>query len=178
MMEPMNPGLVEAAQAGDARAWAELVCVSQDLAMAVAVSHAPWDDASDAAQEAFAPALVHLGELRDPSAFPGWFATVVRTACSRRSRKATRRHRDARQASQIVAADLARPAVATAWGAVTKSIAGPSMPTPPYQSTIATTAARASPRHRSDPKSLIAPPYPKKLRSRLRGSRRPHGHLR
>ncbi len=83
-----TPRLVEAAQAGDAGASEELVRGSQDLAMAVAVGHAPtWEDARDAAQEAFATALVHLGDLRDPAAFPGWLAALVRSACSRRTRR-------------------------------------------------------------------------------------------
>lgn len=56
--------------------------------MAVAVGHAPtWEDARDAAQEAFAAAFVHLDGLRDPAAFPGWLAALVRSACSRRTRR-------------------------------------------------------------------------------------------
>lgn len=84
----MKPTLVEAAQEGDALAWAELVRSSQDLAVAVAVGRSPsWDDARDAAQEAFGMAFVHLGELRDPEAFPAWLASLVRTVCSRRARR-------------------------------------------------------------------------------------------
>jgi RNA polymerase sigma factor (sigma-70 family) len=87
-MNPMKVALVDAAREGDARAWTELVRCSQDLAVAVAVGRSPsWDDAQDAAQEAFAMAFVHLGELRDPEAFPAWLASLVRTACSRRTRR-------------------------------------------------------------------------------------------
>jgi RNA polymerase sigma factor (sigma-70 family) len=46
-----------------------------------------WDNAADAAQEAFAQAFRHIDELVDPQAFPAWFATLVRTACSRQTRK-------------------------------------------------------------------------------------------
>src|SRR5262249_6528744 len=38
------------------------------------------------AQEAFGIAYRKLGALDDPAAFPGWFAAIVRTACSRHTR--------------------------------------------------------------------------------------------
>ena len=44
--------------------------------MAVACS-GDWDGAPDAAQEAFGLAFRKLGDLEDPDAFPGWFATLV-----------------------------------------------------------------------------------------------------
>jgi RNA polymerase sigma factor (sigma-70 family) len=42
--------------------------------------------AEDAAQEAFVTAYCFLDDLRDPSAFPGWFRRIVRTHCHRLTR--------------------------------------------------------------------------------------------
>jgi RNA polymerase sigma factor (sigma-70 family) len=39
--------------------------------------------AEDAVQEAFVTALRRMGDLREPSAFPGWFRQIVRTECHR-----------------------------------------------------------------------------------------------
>lgn len=39
--------------------------------------------AEDAVQEAFVFLLTRLGDLRDPSAFWGWFRQIVRTQCTR-----------------------------------------------------------------------------------------------
>jgi RNA polymerase sigma factor (sigma-70 family) len=82
------PSVVQAAQTGDATAWTELVERFQDFAVAVALGHgSDWDAARDVAQEAFLLAVVKLDSLRDPAAFPGWFAALVRTACGRRARQ-------------------------------------------------------------------------------------------
>jgi len=43
--------------------------------------------AEDAVQEAFITALRRLDDLREPSAFPGWFRQIVRTECNRILRK-------------------------------------------------------------------------------------------
>ena len=43
--------------------------------------------AEDAVQEAFLTCLRRLGDLREPAAFPGWFRQIVRTACSRITRR-------------------------------------------------------------------------------------------
>src|SRR5215469_17933446 len=80
--------VVEAARAGSPDAWAELVARFQDVAVATALG---WsgdvESARDAAQEAFALAFRHLHELEDVSAFPAWFRSLVRTACSRQRRR-------------------------------------------------------------------------------------------
>src|SRR5215469_4261905 len=80
--------VVEAARAGSPDAWAELVARFQDVAVATALG---WsgevESARDAAQEAFALAFRHLGELEDASAFPAWFLRLVRTACHRQRRR-------------------------------------------------------------------------------------------
>lgn len=60
------------------RAWAE------DLAAAL-VSDSGL--AEDVVQEAFATAVLRLGELRDPAAFPGWLRQIVRTHANRVTRK-------------------------------------------------------------------------------------------
>jgi RNA polymerase sigma-70 factor, ECF subfamily len=79
--------LVVAARGADAGAWAALIERFQDLAVAVSLGILTDPEAAqDAAQEAFLLAATHIGGLRDPAAFPGWFARVVRTACSRRLR--------------------------------------------------------------------------------------------
>jgi RNA polymerase sigma factor (sigma-70 family) len=80
--------VIEAAQHGDHAAWCELVARFQDFAVGMAVAcSGDWDAAPDAAQEAFGLAFRRLADLEDPDAFPGWFATLVRTACSRRARR-------------------------------------------------------------------------------------------
>src|SRR5689334_12125737 len=43
--------------------------------------------AQDAVQEAFIAAYEHLDQLRDASAFPGWFKRIVLTQCSRMTRR-------------------------------------------------------------------------------------------
>jgi RNA polymerase sigma factor (sigma-70 family) len=85
---PDASSLVERAAGGDVAAWDDLVGEFQDVALALALhwSH-DWDAARDIAQEAFLLAFRHLGELRDPRAFPAWFTAVVRTACRRHARR-------------------------------------------------------------------------------------------
>jgi RNA polymerase sigma factor (sigma-70 family) len=80
--------IVGRAAGGDLDAWSLLVGRFEDAAVAMAVAAGCWDDAADVAQEAFALAFRHLGSLRDPQAFPAWFATLVRTAAGRRHRRA------------------------------------------------------------------------------------------
>ena len=78
--------VVEAAQRGEHAAWSELVARFQDFAVGMAVAcSGDWDAAPDAAQEAFGLAFRKLDDLEDPDVFAGWFATLVRTACSRRT---------------------------------------------------------------------------------------------
>src|SRR3982074_1733977 len=80
--------VVEAGGAGGADAWAELVGRFQDVAVATALGWSGDAEAArDAAQEAFALAFAHLGELADPAAFAAWFLRLVRTACHRQRRR-------------------------------------------------------------------------------------------
>jgi RNA polymerase sigma factor (sigma-70 family) len=79
--------LVTSARSGDAAAWSELVGRFQDAAVGIAIGcSGDWDGARDRAQEAFALAFRNLEQLDDVDAFPAWFSTLVRTACSRRAR--------------------------------------------------------------------------------------------
>lgn len=79
---------VAAAQTGDTDAYAQMVHNFQDMAMGYA--YALLKDfhlAQDAAQEAFIDAYLHLSQLREPEAFPGWFRTVVFKHADRIRRK-------------------------------------------------------------------------------------------
>ena len=81
--------IVQAARGGELRAWERLVEAFQDMAVGLALGRlGDFDAAHEAAQEAFALALERIEQLREPAAFPGWFAAIVRTACSRRLRLA------------------------------------------------------------------------------------------
>jgi len=79
---------VEAAQTGDQNAYAHMVRNFQDMAMGYA--YALLKDfhlAQDAAQEAFIDAYLHLSQLKEPAAFPGWFRTVIFKHADRIRRK-------------------------------------------------------------------------------------------
>jgi len=69
-------------------AFAELVRRFQDMAYGYAYSIlSDFHLAEDAAQEAFVMAFGQLDSLRDPEAFAGWLRRIVRTACSRMTRR-------------------------------------------------------------------------------------------
>ncbi|MBW3624680.1 MAG: sigma-70 family RNA polymerase sigma factor, partial [Armatimonadetes bacterium] len=80
--------LVERARGGDLPAFDEIVRRFQDMAVgyAYAAVRDPHD-AEDVAQEAFLAAYREIAKLDDPAAFPAWFRTVLRTQCSRHTRK-------------------------------------------------------------------------------------------
>jgi len=80
--------LVDRAQKGDLKAYAEIVRRFRDMAFGYA--YAVLGDfhlAEDAAQEAFVDAYRHLNALRVPSAFPGWFRRIVFKHCDRLTRR-------------------------------------------------------------------------------------------
>ncbi len=80
--------LVGATQHGDATAWPALIDRFEDIAVASAVGLCgDLDEAPDIAQEAFVLAFRHIGDLKDPAAFPAWLLRLVRTATSRRTRR-------------------------------------------------------------------------------------------
>ena len=71
--------LVRKAQAGDSQAFGVLVSRYMRAAYAVGLSvTGRYDDAEDAAQEAFMIALARLDDCRNPDRFVGWLLTIVR----------------------------------------------------------------------------------------------------
>ncbi len=87
--------LVHLARGGDARAFGELVERFQPMAQgyALALLRDPGL-AEDACQEAFVDAFLHLHQLREDAAFPGWFRRVVR------------KHADRQRRSRLLAVEL------------------------------------------------------------------------
>jgi RNA polymerase sigma-70 factor, ECF subfamily len=82
--------LVEAAQAGDREAYAALVQRFQGMANAMALRYVGDQHlAQDVVQDALIEAFVHLPQLKEPSAFPGWFRQIVFRQCTRLLRQAT-----------------------------------------------------------------------------------------
>ncbi len=80
-------GLIVAARKGDNEAFELLVRRFQDLAVGYAYTLlGDWQEAEDAAQEAFLAAWIGLIKLRDAAAFPGWFRRIVYTQANRRLR--------------------------------------------------------------------------------------------
>ncbi|MCY3865930.1 MAG: RNA polymerase sigma factor, partial [Chloroflexi bacterium] len=85
-MEDLS-GLVVAARKGDSDAFEEVVRRFQDMAVGYGYATlGDWQEAEDAAQEAFIAAWFGLVNLRDVAAFPGWFRRIVRTQAHRRLR--------------------------------------------------------------------------------------------
>ena len=89
MLDPKRTSeLVRLGQAGDAEAFAELVRVYQDLAVAYATSIlGDYHLAEDAAQDSFVEAYRSLTALREPAAFGAWFRRVVFKHCDRLMRR-------------------------------------------------------------------------------------------
>ncbi|MCY3976979.1 MAG: sigma-70 family RNA polymerase sigma factor [Chloroflexi bacterium] len=80
-------GLIVAARKGDNDAYEAVVRRFQDLAVGYAYALlGDWQEAEDAAQEAFIAAWIGLIKLRDAAAFPGWFRRIVYTQAHRRLR--------------------------------------------------------------------------------------------
>ena len=82
--------LVEAAQAGNSEAYAALMQRFQQMAYATAYKYLGDHHLSqDLVQEAALEAFVHLKELKEPLAFPGWFRQIVFRQCTRVLRQTT-----------------------------------------------------------------------------------------
>ena len=82
--------LVEAAQTGDSEAYDALIERFQQMAYATAYrSLGDHHLAQDVVQEAVIEAFVHLRQLKEPDAFPGWFRQIVFRQCTRVLRQTT-----------------------------------------------------------------------------------------
>ncbi len=82
--------LVEAAQSGDSEAYDALLQRFQQMAYATAYRYlGDHHLAQDVVQEAMIVAFMHLQELKEPGAFPGWFRQIVFRQCTRALRQTT-----------------------------------------------------------------------------------------
>jgi RNA polymerase sigma factor (sigma-70 family) len=76
--------LVKAAQSGDSEAYDALIQRFQQMAYATAYRYlGDHHLAQDLVQEAALEAFVHLPQLKEPGAFPGWFRQIVFRQCTR-----------------------------------------------------------------------------------------------
>src|SRR5258708_18121648 len=81
--------LVEAAQAGDNTAYELLIQRFQAMAFTVATRYVgDYHLVQDVVQEAALETFLHLQELKEPAAFPGWFRQIVFRQCTRVLRQA------------------------------------------------------------------------------------------
>ena len=79
--------LVVQAQRGDLNAYGQIVRRFQNMAVGYAYSIlGDFHLAEDASQEAFIRAYLDLSQLREPTAFSGWFRKIVSVRCSRLTR--------------------------------------------------------------------------------------------
>jgi RNA polymerase sigma factor (sigma-70 family) len=86
--EPRFAEVVRQVQNGGPERFSELVTSFQDMAVGYAYSLiGDFHLAEDAAQEAFLDAYRHLGDLREPLAFPSWLRRIVFKHCDRRTRR-------------------------------------------------------------------------------------------
>ena len=101
--------LVRRARRGDSDAYEGIVRRFQDMAVGYAYALlGNWQEAEDAAQEAFVSAYYGLLQLRDAAAFPGWFRRIVYTQANRRRRVQQPRLVSLEQAADIAFADPAQ----------------------------------------------------------------------
>ena len=76
--------LVEAAAAGEAQAWQELIDRYAVLIRSVCRAHRLGEaDGEDVAQLTWLRAVEHIGRLRDPERFGAWVGTTARRECLR-----------------------------------------------------------------------------------------------
>lgn len=84
--------LVEAAQAGDRSAFAEIFAVYRRTVRGIVLSRVPYVEVEDLVQDVFLQAMERLPSLREPAAFPGWLAVIARnraTDCLRSTPRTT-----------------------------------------------------------------------------------------
>lgn len=70
--------LAGAARAGDATAFAHLYRAHLRMVHGVLLARVPRTEVDDLAQDVFVAAWCKLQSLREPSAFPGWLASIAR----------------------------------------------------------------------------------------------------
>ena len=111
-MEDLS-GLIIAARKGDSDAFEEVLRRFQDMAVGYAYAVlGDWQDAEDAAQEAFIAAWHGLIHLRQEAAFPGWFRRIVYTQATRRLRVKQPTLVSLEQVAELSAGDGAAPSAA------------------------------------------------------------------
>ena len=99
-------GLIIASRQGDCDAYEKVVRRFQDMAVAYAYAQlGDWQEAEDAAQEAFIAAWYGLLGLRNAAAFPGWFRRIVHSRANRRLRLRQPLLVSLEQVGEIAAAD-------------------------------------------------------------------------
>jgi RNA polymerase sigma-70 factor (ECF subfamily) len=86
-------GLVNAAIAGDRRAWSELYDRYVQAVHGCILAKVPPIDAEDLTQDVFVFALARLETLADPKRFGGWLMTIARN----RRTDYWRRHKDSKE---------------------------------------------------------------------------------
>jgi RNA polymerase sigma-70 factor (ECF subfamily) len=84
---PGGTRLVEAARAGDRRAFESLYSLYAPMVHGILFSRVPRRDVEDLVQEVFLTVFRRLSTLREPAAFPGWLAAIVRNCAADHLRK-------------------------------------------------------------------------------------------
>lgn len=78
------PELVDAARAGDDRAWERLHARFTPMLRSIAYGYRlSCSDVDDVVQSTWVQLVSHIGRLRDPAAIAGWLATTARRECLR-----------------------------------------------------------------------------------------------
>ncbi len=89
--QPTVADLVQAAAAGDQRAWDGLVARYMPLVMSVAARYRLAEgDVADVSQTLWLRLVQNLHTLREPQALPGWIVTTTRNECFRVLRSGSR----------------------------------------------------------------------------------------
>ena len=83
---PQVAAVVTAAQRGDRAAFAELYRRHASLVRAILLARNDPADVPDLSQDVFLFALTHIGDVREPAAFPGWLTTITRNVSRARHR--------------------------------------------------------------------------------------------
>lgn len=96
---------VEAARAGDRRAFARLYRSHGRMVHGVLLARLPRAELRDAMQEVFTAALAKLGDLREPSSFGPWLGSIARNCARDWFKRHRNTHELAHEPSELDAAD-------------------------------------------------------------------------